>query len=173
MPPAGALGPVTEARARAHRLAPPPAQVSVADAVKEMREANSELASKLGGAAAELEKKHRAAADARKSCPSCGHSWLDKYGKDECPKCLSPLGGGGGKRAPGEASTHKASAGSAMESSSGDCTKGGPHTWKFGKCSKCGLGEGAAAAKPVGECPKGGKHIYKFGKCSKCGAAEF
>ena len=98
--------------------------------------------------------------------------------QNECPKCLKPLRKGaeagrkemnfghdyGDKRAPGEASTHKASAGSAMESSSGDCTKGGHHTWKFGKCSKCGLGEGAAAAKPVGECPKGGKHVFKFAK---------
>jgi hypothetical protein len=57
-----------------------------------------------------------------------------------CPKCLAPLTGAGSvaSRAPGEASTFKRGAGDAMESSSGDCSKGGEHTWKFGKCSKCG-----------------------------------
>ena len=109
--------------------------------------------------------------ETRRECSTCGHSWLDKHGKDECPKCLTPLSGGGGgaKRAPGEASTHKASAGSAMESESGTCSKGGPHQWKFGKCSKCGIGEGTAASAPAGECSKGGKHVFKFTKASCAG----
>jgi len=104
----------------------------------------------------------------RKECPTCGHQWLDKHNKPECPKCLAPLGNVAAKRAPGEASTNKQSAGSAMESESGECPKGGPHTWKFGKCSKCGVGEGQSKTV-AGECPKGGKHISKFGKCTKCG----
>ena len=74
--------------------------------------------------------------EVRKTCPTCAHSWVDKYDKNECPKCLSPLHGGGeqAKRAPGEPVTNKQAAGSAMESESGQCSKGGAHTWKFGKC---------------------------------------
>ena len=115
------------------------------------------------------------AKEVRKTCPTCAHSWLDKYGKKECPKCLKPLPEGKAtpKRAPGEASTYKQSASSAMESSSGECPKGGPCTWKFGKCSKCGRGEGyGKECFRGGECPKGGKHVYSFGKCTKCGEAE-
>ena len=118
--------------------------------------------------------------EVKRKCPTCLHSWIDKYGKMECPKCLSPLPDFDGgslavRRAPGEtAPVFQQSAMSAMESESGVCSKGGAHTWKFGKCSKCGKGEGAEAVERLtgGECPKGGRHVFKFAKCQKCGANE-
>jgi len=121
-------------------------------------------------------------ASKRKECATCGNKWLDKYGRDECPKCLTPLSSAGHQRRQvGEASTYKQSAGSAMESKFGSCPEGGEHSFKFGKCSKCKRSEGGirghqdSGVMKGGTCPKnnGGKHIYKFSKCSKCGAAEF
>ena len=119
----------------------------------------------------------------QKTCPGCGHKWLDAHGRDECPKCLHSLSGAG--KARGGNCGNGQSAGSAMQSSSGCCPKapvdGGPHEWKFGKCSHCKCGEGGKSGKKDsgvmkgGVCDKnnGGKHIYKFSKCSKCGKSEF
>lgn len=128
------------------------------------------------GFQAAVAKPKAAGEEVRRSCPTCGHSWLDKYGKNECPKCLSPLGFAGlaPQRLPGEASTYKLDPGSAMESESGTCPRGGMHTWKFGKCSKCSKAEGVELAQntKVTECPKGGKHIFKFTVCQKCKQRE-
>mmetsp|Transcript_9629 Transcript_9629/g.24508 ORF Transcript_9629/g.24508 Transcript_9629/m.24508 type:complete len:148 (-) Transcript_9629:307-750(-) len=80
--------------------------------------------------------------EVRKTCPTCSFSWLDKYGKPECPKCLSPLNDKPRRKA-GEVSTYKYAPADAMESVAGQCRKGGPHHFKFGKCRQCGLGEGS------------------------------
>eukprot|EP01064_Diplonema_japonicum_P029404 TRINITY_DN4750_c0_g1_i1.p1 TRINITY_DN4750_c0_g1~~TRINITY_DN4750_c0_g1_i1.p1 ORF type:complete len:170 (+),score=10.95 TRINITY_DN4750_c0_g1_i1:66-512(+) len=143
--------------------------------------------------------------ETRKRCPHCDFSWLDKYGKNECPKCCQPLTVGsapgsrgswatsahsaqqisgrtaGARIQPGEASTYKQSAGSAMESSSGSCPKGGAHNWKFGKCSKCAKSEGYGSASATARKPSGtstascaeGQHKFKFAKCSNCGKREY
>ena len=101
-------------------------------------------------------------------------------GKDECPKCLTPLAAGyklraagGQRRKPGEVSSIKQPPWSAMESQSGVCRHGGAHTWRFGRCSKCGLNEGKYILESVmmpGECERGGRHVFKFTNlCTKCG----
>jgi hypothetical protein len=81
----------------------------------------------------------------KRQCPGCGHRWLDKHRKDECPKCLCTLSlplWRRHRRAPGEVSTFKERPGSAMASESGVCRYGGQHTWRFGRCAKCGKPEG-------------------------------
>jgi hypothetical protein len=75
----------------------------------------------------------------RKACPTCRFEWVDKYGRNECPKCFVPLD---------EASLalmspqRRFKAADAMQSASGLCivaTKGmgypSPHHWKYGKCN--------------------------------------
>eukprot|EP00976_Prorocentrum_cordatum_P003138 60983-Prorocentrum_minimum.AAC.1 len=64
----------------------------------------------------------------RKTCPTCDWSWLDKYNKNECPKCANPL-------VPNKLVPTRYRPGSAMDSESGSCKQGGLHKWKFGKCS--------------------------------------
>jgi len=78
----------------------------------------------------------------RRTCPICEYAWLDKYRKDQCPKCVSPLNAPRPKREPGEVSLYKLPPKDAIESESGECSKGGPHKWKFGKCRQCGINEG-------------------------------
>jgi hypothetical protein len=129
-------------------------------------------------AVSEMSQSARSPASKRLECPTCGHRWLDKYQKDECPKCLSKLSTsfmliakGGSRRVAGEVSTFKQPPGSAMESESGSCLFGGPHSWRFGRCSKCGRSEGkhVKASTPAGECRMGGRHVFMFtNRCTKC-----
>jgi len=129
----------------------------------------------------------------KQECPTCAFTWIRTAAnadKKECPKCQTKLpvaksgaaAVAGKARAMGDKSPLAPSASSAMESTGGSCSKGGPHTYKFGMCSKCKVSEGqtlkapGAVANPgatgAAVCPKGGKHMYKFAKCSKCGASE-
>lgn len=127
------------------------------------------------------------------SCPTCAFTWVrtaSNADKKECPKCQSklPLRSSvaasssvlGKSRGMGDKSALAPSASSAMESTGGSCPQGGPHTFKFGMCSKCRVSEGkilkapGAVANPggTGGCAKGGKCIFKFAKCTKCGKSE-
>ena len=88
----------------------------------------------------------------QRECPLCTHRWVDKYRKDECPKCLQRLSHTrtlpeGRRREPGEPSTWKAPPSSSMESEYGQCPFGGRHMWRFGRCRKCGEAEGEHLAE--------------------------
>eukprot|EP00930_Biecheleria_cincta_P038647 TRINITY_DN26552_c0_g1_i1.p1 TRINITY_DN26552_c0_g1~~TRINITY_DN26552_c0_g1_i1.p1 ORF type:complete len:405 (-),score=74.14 TRINITY_DN26552_c0_g1_i1:166-1380(-) len=124
-------------------------------------------------------------------CPHCGYKSVPQWLNDQahCLKCQAVLktrGSGAAvnesRRAPGEVSTHKHSASSAMESQSGTCSASpdGVHHWKFGKCNYCQVSEGKLVAGSgvmpnpggAGGCEKGGKCMFKFGKCTKCHRVE-
>lgn len=137
----------------------------------------------------------------RMECHVCGYKCVPQWMNDEahCLKChailrtQSTIHAGevkadatteerNLKRQPGEVSTFKYSAASAMESTGGECSKSpdGVHHWKFGKCNYCQISEAQFAKAPgavanpggAGGCPKGGKCIFKFTKCTKCGKSE-
>eukprot|EP00240_Pyramimonas_obovata_P014538 CAMPEP_0118958610 /NCGR_PEP_ID=MMETSP1169-20130426/62710_1 /TAXON_ID=36882 /ORGANISM="Pyramimonas obovata, Strain CCMP722" /LENGTH=222 /DNA_ID=CAMNT_0006906733 /DNA_START=146 /DNA_END=811 /DNA_ORIENTATION=- len=60
--------------------------------------------------------------EVRKKCPTCDWSWLDKYNKNECPKCMNLL-------VPSRLVPTRYRPGSSMESESGSCKQGGQHKW--------------------------------------------
>uniref|UniRef100_A0A7S1Q9R2 EF-hand domain-containing protein n=1 Tax=Alexandrium catenella TaxID=2925 RepID=A0A7S1Q9R2_ALECA len=60
---------------------------------------------------------------------------------------------------------------------------GAPHSFKFGKCTFCGVAQGSCEPVNVNkqklyklktmDCPEGGSHQFKFAKCAKCGKSEY
>lgn len=134
-------------------------------------------------------------------CPFCLYKCVPQWLNDRahCLKCQAVLkvqdtvhgadvGGPSpmcGPLQPGEASTFKHAAGSAMEARGGKCAQSpdGVHLFRFGKCEWCDKAEGkmmkgAGAAVNPGQkggagCASGGKCMFKFAKCSKCGRREF
>lgn len=115
----------------------------------------------------------------KKQCPTCSFSWIDKYRKNECPKCLCLLTAPA-KRAPGEVSTNKKKPGDALEWESGECSRGGAHAWKFGRCTKCSVGEGYVSLNANGgnyncevkkrcpTCAYSWLDKYRRNECPKC-----
>jgi len=106
----------------------------------------------------------------RRKCPTCWFEWLDKYNKAECPKCQCALPSG-------EVSGHRRIHTDRVKSRVGDIKKeqfviemyrqksprsanhtassektcpvtGGNHTWRFGKCRHCSVGEGYVRYSP-------------------------
>ena len=97
----------------------------------------------------------------KKTCPHCNHGWYDKYGKNECPKCLKPLTGGDDRGAivAGGGMSYMAKDGpdvttkvlgdaefndkwGCKKNLDPDGSKGIHKEWRFGKCRDCGMGEG-------------------------------
>jgi len=93
----------------------------------------------------------------KRTCNICKYTWMDKYRKQECPKCTCPLN-------LVDPNTFKLSPLDALESESGDCPKGGSHSWRFGRCRECGIGQGYGEHGADGGC----ENPFLKRQCPRC-----
>eukprot|EP00389_Voromonas_pontica_P008939 GDKH01013608.1.p1 GENE.GDKH01013608.1~~GDKH01013608.1.p1 ORF type:complete len:167 (+),score=22.44 GDKH01013608.1:157-657(+) len=120
----------------------------------------------------------------RKSCPTCAHRWVDKYGKNECPKCLNPLAGGGNTKFSNNglwggdhhgrisAADHVVGGNAFGTVQTRSPNQSPVARRQAGEVSTYKLAPSDARESQSGSCPRGGLHQWKFGKCNKCQASE-